>query len=72
MDEKKKLIEGTGFADMIKKQLTTLKHWVKPKPADPWYITFVKMLYKGIALLLLVALSPVILLVLILVFFAAL
>lgn len=72
MQEQEKISDNTGFIDIIKKQLVALREWVKPKPGDAPLVTVFKLLYKGIALLVLVALSPVILLILLLVFFATL
>lgn len=64
-------IEGTGFADIIKKRLEALREWLKPNPSDALPVTLIKSFFKGIALLVLVAFSPVIMVVLLLVFFAA-
>lgn len=72
MQENETGLEGTGFSDIIRKKLQALKNWMLPDPADAWYLTLLKSVYKFIALLLLVAFSPVIALVLIITFFAAL
>ena len=61
-----------GFRDNLKKRLLALREWVKPKPNDPLWLTVIKLIYKSIALLILVALSPVLLLLLLIVFFATL
>ncbi len=56
----------------LRKKVAQLKEWLKPAPADPLVLTVVKSIGKAIALLLLIAVSPVLLLVMIFVFFAAL
>jgi hypothetical protein len=71
MKETEKEKDQTGYVAMLRKQLKNLKRWLAPEPTDPWYLTAVKSIYKAIALLVLVALSPVIMVVLLFVFFAA-
>jgi len=62
---------NTGYIDFIKGWWRSLLEWVKPNPADGLFLKIVKMIFKSIILLILVALSPVILVVLLFVFFAA-
>jgi hypothetical protein len=66
-----KMMEGTGMMDIIRSKWKQFWTWMKPDPKDPLGITILKSIYKLIALLLLVAFSPVILVVLIFVFLAA-
>lgn len=61
-----------GYRHILRKTLLSIREWVRPKPADPLYLTILKFIYKGIVLLLMVALSPLILVVLIVIFFATL
>lgn len=70
--QEEKTEQDEGFRDAIKKRITNLREWVKPNPADPLYLTVFKTIYKGIALLVLIALSPVILIILVIIFFATL
>ncbi len=70
MEEKVK--DEEGFRHSIKKQIIAIMEWVKPEPADPLWLTILKSIYKGIAVLLLIALSPVIFLLLLIIFFATL
>lgn len=65
-------LEGEGLREMITTQATRFKEWLQPNPADSTLIISLKMIYKVAAVLLLIALSPVILVVLLFVFFAAL
>jgi hypothetical protein len=64
-------LEGESFGGLIRKYFNTIKEWVKPDPADPLWKTLLKSIYKLIAVLVLIALSPVLLVVLLFVFFAA-
>jgi hypothetical protein len=64
-------LEGESFVGLIKKYFNMVKEWVKPDPADPLWKTILKSIYKLIAVLVLIALSPVLLVVLLFVFFAA-
>lgn len=52
----------------ILNQIKALGAWVKPNPADNLFVQILKIMYKSIALLLLTALSPVVLLFLIISF----
>ncbi len=64
-------LEGESFGEIIKRYFNTIKEWVKPDPADPVWKIILKSIYKLIAVLVLVALSPVLLVVLLFVFFVA-
>ncbi len=65
-------LEGEGIKEMITNKFKQLKEWLKPNPNDSLVIICLKMIYKIIAVLLLIAFSPVIIAILIFVFFAAL
>lgn len=54
------------------KQLKEFKEWLKPNPADPWWMKIGKGLVKSGVVLLLIAFSPVILIFLAAVFIGAL
>lgn len=64
--------EEGGYRHSIMQRILAIKEWVKPDPADPLWLTIIKTIYKSIAVLILIALSPVILLLLIIIFFATL
>jgi hypothetical protein len=65
-------LEEEGIRKMLANRIKWLKEWVKPNPADSRLIQGLKLIYKSIAVLILIALSPVILVALLFVFFAAL
>ena len=65
-------LEGKGIKEMIVDRFKKFAEWLKPNPADTVLVQSLKMIYKVIAVLVLIAFSPVILVVLIFVFFAAL
>ena len=65
-------LEGEDIKGTIINYLKRFREWLKPNPADTLLLTSFKMIYKALAVLVLVALSPVIFLILLLVFFAAL
>ncbi len=65
-------LQGESIKEMIVSKFKQLKEWLKPNPEDSMLITSLKMIYKIIAVLLLIAFSPVIIVILIFVFFAAL
>ena len=67
-----KINNDDGYMDIVRKNILALREWVKPDPADPLYLTILKSMYKGLSLLVLIALSPVILIILLIVFFATL
>lgn len=56
---------------LIKTNLKDYAEWMKPNPADPLALTIVKSFFKGLTALILVVLSPAVLLLLIIAFFAA-
>jgi hypothetical protein len=60
-----------NIARYIRQWLAKIKEWIKPDPADNLFVQIVKLIFKCIALLILIALSPVLLVVLVFVFFAA-
>lgn len=60
-----------GTFAYIKTWLAKIREWMKPDPADHLLLQVVKLLYKCIALLILIAFSPVIIVVLFFVFLAA-
>jgi hypothetical protein len=64
-------LEGESIEEMIASRFKRLKEWLKPNPADSRLIQGLKLIYKSLAVLGLIALSPVILVVLLFVFFAA-
>jgi hypothetical protein len=64
--------KGTsGWQALLRKYVLQLRDWVQPDPGDPPLLRVLKLFYKSIAILLLIAFSPVILVVLAFVFFAA-
>jgi hypothetical protein len=63
-------LEGQGFQELLVNKFNQLKEWVKPNPADTTLVKSLKMIYKVIAVLILIAFSPVIIIILALVFFA--
>ena len=65
-------LEGGNFVDLIKDQLTALQEWLKPEPEDNLLLKIIKGIFKALALLVLVILSPVMLVILAFVFFAVL
>jgi hypothetical protein len=56
----------------LEEQVTHLRHWLRPVPEDPLYLKIIKGFFKGIVLLLITALSPVIVVILTITFLAAL
>jgi hypothetical protein len=65
-------LEGESIREMLVKRLNQLKEWLKPDAEDSTIVTSLKMIYKAVAVLILIAFSPVILIILLFVFFAAL
>lgn len=63
--------EHTGALDYLKAKLRDLGAWLKPDPTDKPLVRVLKLFYKSIVLLVMIAFSPVILAVLLFVFFAA-
>lgn len=60
-----------GLREYIVQQVRALREWVRPRPEDPIFLKIVKGFFKGLVVLVLTALSPVILLILTVTFFAA-
>jgi hypothetical protein len=52
----------------IIKQIRALGEWVKPNPADNLFVQILKIMYKSVVVLILTALSPIVLLFLIISF----
>lgn len=65
-------LEGESFSEMLSNRWKQLREWLKPDPSDSLLVQSLKMIYKAIAVLILIALSPVILIILAFVFFATL
>ena len=63
---------NTGFVDAIKKWISRINEWMKPDTSDSLFVQILKFILKCIALLVLIALSPVILVVMLFVFIVAL
>lgn len=64
-------LKGEGIKEMIINRFKRLMEWLKPNPADTLLIQSLKMIYKALAVLVLIAFSPVILILLLFAFFAA-
>ena len=62
----------TAFIDTIRKWISRINEWMKPDTADALFVQVLKFVLKCIGLLVLIALSPVILVVMIFVFMVAL
>jgi len=60
-----------SIGDFIRKYYEKLKVWLTPDPADSRVLQVVKLFFKGIALLIMIAFSPIIAVILLFVFFAA-
>ena len=67
-----KQLEGEGIRAMLMSRLKRFMEWLRPNASDSLFIQSLKMIYKAFAVLLLIAFSPVIILLLIFIFFAAL
>ena len=67
MEQKK----NKGLLNFLKDKLAALQDWMKPDPADHPLLQVVKLLFKSLAVLILIAFSPAIIVILILAFFAA-
>lgn len=63
--------QGVDFIGMIKDRFTMLINWMKPSPADPAALAILKLILKIPVFVLVLALSPVILIILLFVFLAA-
>lgn len=64
--------ENTGFVDTIRKWISRITEWMKPDISDTLFVQVLKFFFKCIGLLVLIALSPVILVVMLFVFIVAL
>ncbi len=65
-------LQGEGFKMMVLNRFKRLNEWLKPNPTDTFLIQSLKMIYKVLAVLALIVFSPVIIILLLFVFFAAL
>lgn len=61
-----------SIKETILKYFERFKEWLKPNKEDSLIVQSLKMVYKVLAVLLLIVFSPVIIVILIFVFFAAL
>ena len=64
-------LEGEGLKEMVINRFKQLQEWLKPNPADNALVIGLKMIYKILAVLGLIAVSPILLVLLAFVFFAA-
>ncbi len=64
-------LEGEGLREMVINRFKQLQEWLKPNPADNTLVIGLKMIYKVLAVLVLIAVSPILLVVLAFIFFAA-
>jgi len=64
-------LEGEGIRETIINYFKKFKEWLKPNSADTLLVQSLKMVYKVLAVLVLVAFSPVIIIILFFVFLAA-
>jgi lipopolysaccharide/colanic/teichoic acid biosynthesis glycosyltransferase len=65
-------LEGEGIKESMIEKLKQFREWLKPNPADSLLIQSLKMIYKAAAVLVLIVFSPVILLIMLIVFFGVL
>ena len=63
--------ESVSMAEYVRRWIQKIQEWMKPNPDDIFLVQAIKFIFKCIALLILIALSPVILVVLLFVFLAA-
>lgn len=63
--------QGVDFTGMIKDRFNMLINWMKPSPRDPAVLAILKLILKIPVFVLLLALSPVIVIILFFVFLAA-
>ncbi len=64
-------LEGKNLEETVKEKWLQLRDWLKPDPDDSTLVTVIKSFFKAIAVLILIALSPIILVILTFVFVAA-
>ncbi|WKN40532.1 hypothetical protein [Tunicatimonas pelagia] len=62
---------ATELQKYITKQFTQLRQWLRPDPADSVAVKIFKGIYKSLAVLVLTAFSPVIIVILAIAFLAA-
>ncbi len=65
-------LKGEGMKELFINNLKKFKEWLKPNHADSLLVQSLKMIYKAAAVLVLIAFSPVIILIMLFVFFAVL
>ena len=65
-------LEGEGLKEMAINRFKQLQEWLKSNPADNTLVIGLKMIYKVLAVRGLIAVSPILLVVLAFIFFAAL
>lgn len=56
---------------LIRQNWNEYLEWIKPKQGDHWSLTIIKTFFKGLSAILFVALSPIVILILIIAFLAA-
>ena len=64
--------EEEGLKEFLIRKIMVLKEWLKPVPGDALPLQILKTILKSIAVLILIAVSPVVIVILILVFFVTL
>lgn len=64
-------LEGEGLTEMVINRFKQLQEWLKPNPANNTLVIGLKMIYKVLAVLGLIVVSPILLVVLAFIFFAA-
>ncbi len=64
-------LEGEGLTEMVINRFKQLQEWLKPNPADNALVIGLKMIYKVLAVPGLIVVSPILLVVLTFIFFAA-
>ncbi len=64
-------LEGEGLTEMVINRFKQLQEWLKPNPANNALVIGLKMIYKVLAVPGLIVVSPVLLVVLTFIFFAA-
>ena len=62
--------EEKGISTYIKERLIQIREWIRPDPNDSPLLQVVKLLFKSLVLLVLLALSPALLVIMLFVFFA--
>jgi hypothetical protein len=62
---------ASAMIDYIQKQLKELREWLRPVSDDSIFLKIIKGIFKTFVLIILTVLSPVVLLILVIAFFAA-